>query len=90
MDIQLNQHDLVIVKYYSEMDNAARFEADFKCLETITTEIVGFVVGYDDKSIAIATKHEQGEHPHARDLDSYSDIEVIPTSYVAGITKLHK
>lgn len=87
---ELKQHDLVIVKYYSELDNAARFEADFKSLETITTEIVGFVVGYDDKSIAIATKHEQGKHPHAGELDSYHTIEVIPTSYVAGITKLHK
>lgn len=87
---QLNQHDLVIVKYYSELDNAARFEAAFKCLETITTEIVGFVIGYDDKSIAIATEHEQGEHPHAGELDSYGNVKVIPTSYIAGITKLHK
>lgn len=87
---KLNQHDLVIVKYYSEMDNAARFVADFKCLETIITEIVGFMMGYDDKSIILATKHEQGEHPHAGELDNYSDIKVIPTSYIAGITKLHK
>ena len=36
MDNKLNQYDLVIVKYYSDLDNAARFEADFKCLETIT------------------------------------------------------
>lgn len=86
MDNKLNQYDLVIVKYYSDLDNAARFEADFKCLETITTELVGFVIGYDDKSIA--TEHEQGEHPHAGELDN--GIKVIPTSYVAGITKLHK
>jgi hypothetical protein len=88
MDNKLNQYDLVIVKYYSDLDNAARFEADFKCLETITTELVGFVIGYDDKSIA--TEHEQGEHPHAGELDNYHGIKVIPTSYVAGITKLHK
>ncbi len=90
MNDDMKQHDLVIVKYYSDLDNAARFEADFKCLETITTEMVGFVIGYDDKSIAIATEHKQGKHPNAGELDSYSNVKVIPTSYIAGITKLHK
>lgn len=90
MKNELKQHDLIIVKYYSEMSNAARFESDFKCLETITTEVIGFVIGYDDKSIILATKHEQGEHPHAGEFNKYGSIEVIPTSYIAGITKLHK